>query len=97
MAEIKLHAATWNGLSSDQQTEIRQILSATGLGDVVPDPGAAAPQGATRGLGKDLCSLLCTLAQTAAKIGCNKLSSPAKELCEQGADVGFQVCTEKCH
>ena len=96
MAQIKLHAGTWNGLTADQQKEIQDILSATGLGDPVADAAAPAP-GATRGLGVGLCSLLCTMAQTAAKIGCAKLSSPAKELCEQGADVGFQICTAKCH
>ena len=44
MAQIKLHAGTWNGLTADQQKEIQDILSATGLGDPVADAAAPAPE-----------------------------------------------------
>jgi hypothetical protein len=103
--DLTVNAADWNGLSSDDQEKVKNILTATGLlksgSNITADPntaslaavGAADPQLAGF---INFCKIGCDLAQAAATAACAGLPGPAAALCIAAAKAGGDFCRSKC-
>jgi hypothetical protein len=98
-AQIKVNDATWKALSKEHQEAITDIISQS-FGDVSIHPDAATPLPAVSAAAKlpgGVCNLLCQIGAAAGHIGCERLPSPAKELCNSGVDAAEVFCKSKCH
>ena len=103
MADIKINAGQWNGLSADHKTKITEILRGTNLlheGDqVIADSTVAAIEGLNAGTVHPesfWCSLACNAAEAAAVAACAALSGPAAAVCVVAAHAAGELCRSKC-
>lgn len=103
MSDIKINAAEWNALPTEQQTEITALLrrvGSIGEGDqIVPD--SAAPESgvaAADGVQPEsiFCEIACSVAEAAAVAACGAFSGPAMAVCIAAAHAAGEVCRSKC-
>ncbi len=101
MGDIKVNAQAWSGIAKEQQDKIQEILQKNRLllaGDrIAPDPTAQAPEaGVAMDAEAGLCTLLCTVAETAAIAACAALPGPANAVCIAAAKAAGEFCRSKC-
>jgi hypothetical protein len=101
MANSKLDEASWNSLSSEDQSKIKNILKTTGLvenEDVVPAFQGMSAESANFDWNpvKTICTLGCNAAEAAAVAACAGLSGPAAAACILAAHTAADYCRSRC-
>jgi hypothetical protein len=88
---IKIDNADWNGIGSDHQQKINEIIGKHFDGQTVEVSDAAV-----EGAGGNTCTTICNEAQGAAEIACNALPRPASTICKIAAEKAGDYCRSRC-
>ena len=88
---ITVNSVDWNGISSDEQQKIRDIIGKNFDGQTV-EVGEAPLQADA----SDACTTACNIAQQAAQIACNALPWPASTVCNYAAEKAGDFCRSQC-
>jgi hypothetical protein len=88
---ITVKSADWNGISSEEQQKIRDIIGENFQGETVEvgDTAMEANVG-------NACTTACTIAQQAAEAACSALPWPASTVCNYAAEKAGDFCRSKC-
>lgn len=96
LGTIKVSAESWNGLSQDDQDNIRKILVESNLiheGDSISADNTATEESAPEGF---WCELACDAAQASATALCTGLAPVAAAACVAAATAAGNYCRSKC-
>jgi len=88
---ITVKSVDWNGISSDEQQKIRDIISENFDGQTVEV--GETPMEADVG---NACTTACNIAQQAAQAACSALPWPASTVCNYAAGKAGDFCRSKC-
>jgi hypothetical protein len=88
---IKMNNADWNGISSDEQQQIRDIIGKNFDGQKVEvsDTKSQTADGST-------CETLCNTAEALAEQACSALPWPASTVCKIAAEKAGDYCRSRC-
>ncbi|MCU6454428.1 hypothetical protein LPN01_10105 [Sphingomonas sp. A2-49] len=91
---VKVNSADWNGISADQQEQIRKIIGDNFAGQTV-EPGE------TRGSelsaqANNACETACNVAEKVAIEACEALPWPASTVCKIAAKKAGDFCRSRC-
>lgn len=107
MAELKVHADSYNALSPADQAKIKEIISGIFKEQhtIVADRGApavgamapgAADAAAKAAFSNPFCTAACNIAEAAAVAACGVLSGPAVPVCIAVAHAAGAFCRSRC-
>ncbi|MES3084511.1 hypothetical protein [Sphingomonas faeni] len=88
---ITVKSVDWNGISSDEQQKIRDIIGKNFDGQTVEV--GETPLEANNG---NACTTACSIAQQAAQAACSLLPWPASTVCNFAAEKAGDFCRSQC-
>ena len=88
---ITVKSVDWNGITSDEQQKIRDIISKNFDGQTVKV--GDTPMTADAG---DTCTTACNIAEQVAQTACNLLPWPASTICNFAAEKAGDICRGQC-